>query len=772
MTARLCALSFAVCLALMPLASFAQTPAPAPAPQASEGIEQITITAERRESTVQDTAVSISAFDEAAITRLGIGSAADLHRLVPGFFYTEGGGNSPITQIAIRGVGNENVTSGGDPGVAYHFDGVYLGRPTAAAAQLFDAERIEVLRGPQGTLYGRNATGGAINVVSKKPTDEWDALADFGYGNFSSVRARFAGGGPITDWLKFRVAAIRESHDGFLENVADDSFCLDGKCNDIDEQDVWAVRTHILLEPREGTEVLFTVQYHWDDGAAGQYRNDSNTFLSSPFPFSSNKRKIRQDIDTELDMESKYFRLGLEQDLELGVLGPLRLSAFVSYNENVWTQIADNDFSEQPHSFTTWTEPTEQWTGEVQLSSAGDSRFNWILGFFAFRESSSIDFLFSDVNPAVFPFRFDSNGEFEGKSYAGFAEGSFDLDPVTFRLGLRYSSDEKSKSSFFAFTDLLDLTPLPFSPSPQCPCAPFGPGAFNGFVADPAGDSWDRLTGRFVVEYRPADALMLYGSAAKGYKSGGSLGSNPARDNIYDPEDIWAYEIGAKTRWFEDRLQANVAAYYNDYDDLQVFILTGFGALIENAASAKVGGIELELTAVPFDGLQFDGTVAWNHAEYGSGYVSGDPVPAGLGGQPLQPGCIVTPTDPCFQDQEGNRLNRTPEWSLGLGAQYAIELGSSTLTPRFDWHYQSEAFFRPYGLDRDRSPAWDQWNVRVRWDAPPTDQGQFNVELYMTNVEDNDHIMNLSVGAGSELFPEQGNLHPPRLYGFKIGWEY
>jgi iron complex outermembrane receptor protein len=251
---------------------------------------------------------------------------------------------------------------------------------------------------------------------------------------------------------------------------------------------------------------------------------------------------------------------------------------------------------------------------------------------------------------------------------------------------------------------------------------------------------------------------MFYGSAAKGYKSGGSLGSNPARDNIYDPEDIWAFEIGAKTRWLDDRLQANVAAYYNDYDDLQVFILTGFGALIENAATAKVGGIELELVAVPFDGLQIDGTAAWNHAEY-TEYTSADPVPAPLGG------AITT-------DQSGNRLNRTPEWSLGLGAQYAIALGASTLTPRFDWHYQSEVFFRPYELDRDRSPAWDQWNVRVRWDAPPTDKGQFNVELYMTNVEDNDHIMNLSVGAASELFPEQGNLHPPRLYGFKIGWEY
>jgi len=744
MTARLRALSFAACTALIPLPSFSQaptpTPAPAPAPaaQPSEPIEDILITAERRESTVQNTAVSISAFDEDAMKRQGISGTADLHLHVPGFFYTEGGGNSPITQIAIRGVGNENVTNGGDPGVAYHFDGVYLSRPTAAAAQLFDAERIEVLRGPQGTLYGRNATGGSINVVSNKPTDEWDALADFGYGNYSQIQARVAGGGPITDWLKFRVAAVRESHDAFLENVAPSSFCS-GKCNDIDEQDVWAIRTHILLEPTEDTDLLFTMQYYWDDGATGQYRNDPNTFATSPLPPTGDKRKIRQELETELDLDSKLFTLRLDQDFELAALGPMRLSAFVSYQEQEWTQIADNDFSEQPWTFTGWTEPSDQWTGEIQVSSAGDSRFNWMVGFFALQEDAAIRFLFTDVNPAVFPFRFQSFGFFTTHSYAGFAEGSIDLAPITFRLGLRYTSDQKESDTGLAF----DVPPFP--PTPV-------------FTPDTESDKFRRLTGRFVAEYRPTEELMFYASASKGYKSGGILGANPLFENLYGPEDIWAYEVGAKTRWFEDRLQANLAAYFNDYDDLQVFILTGFGANIENAATAKVGGIELELVTIPFDALQLDVTAAWNHAEY-TKYNSADPVPAGLGG--------ATTTD-----QSGNRLNRTPEWSVNIGGQYSLRLGESTLTPRFDWHYQSEAFFRPYGLDRDRSPAWDQWNVRMTWDAPPIDAGQFSVELYVTNVENDDHIMNLSVGAGSELFPEQGNLHPPRLYGFRIGWEY
>jgi len=724
-----------------------EAPAQQEPPKSADPIEQIVITAERRESTVQDTAVAISAFDAEAMKRQGIVGPADLHLHVPGFFFTEGGGNSPITQIAIRGVGNENVTSGGDPGVAFHFDGVYIGRPTAAAAQFFDLERVEVLRGPQGTLYGRNATGGSINVVSQKPTEDWDWLAEFGYGKYSQLRARFAGGGPITDWLKFRVALVHESHDAFLKNVADDSFCSDGKCNDIDEQDVFGSRVQLLFEPTDTTDILFTMQFQEDTGAAGQYRNDSNTFLTSPLPPPSNKRHIRQDVDTDLDMYSDLYTLRLDQGLELGFLGPLHLSAFISRQKQEWTQIADNDFSEQPWSFTSWREPSDQWTGEIQLASAGDSIFNWILGFFALSEDAGVDFLFNDVNPAVFPFRYDSVASFDRHSYAGFAEGSLDFEQFSFRLGLRYTSDEIESETAFSFTAL---------GAPPCPCPP---AAFAPFVTDDQGDKWNRLTGRFVAEYRPADPLMFYVSVSKGYKSGGILGGNPLRDNVYDPEDIWAYELGAKTRWFDNRLQANVSGYYNDYEDLQVFILTGFGAVIENAANARVGGIELELVTVPFDALQLDISAQWNHAEY-TDYTSGDPVPAGLGG--------ATTTD-----QSGNRLNRTPEWSVNVGGQYAFGFfGGSTLTPRFDWHYQSEVFFRPYELDRDRSPAWDQWNVRLRWEAAPSDYGQFSVEAYMTNVENNDHIMNLSVGAGSELFPEQGNLHPPRLYGFTLGWSY
>ncbi len=731
-------------------AGFLAAPAPAqqtpPAAAPKEPIEQITITAERRESTVQETPIAVSAFDADALRERGIVDPDDLHAHVPGFFYTEGGGGSPITQIAVRGVGNENVTAGGDPGVAYHFDGVYLGRPTAAATDFFDLERVEVLRGPQGTLYGRNATGGSINVISQKPTEELDAIADLTYGNYDTLRVRVAGGGPIAgDWLKGRVALVRDRHDGYLKNKADDSLCS-GVCDDTDEQDVWGARLHLLAELGEDTEVLLTGQYHQDEGAVGQVRLDPFALGLPPF---DDIRKIRNDEPSDLDSWAWLINLRAEHRTTLGPLGDVRISGLVSRQKQEWEQEVDNDFTEVARTETHWKEPSDQWLAELQLASAGDSPFEWLLGAFYLNEDVAMRFLFSDF----LAFKFVNGGDFTTRSWALFGEAAYDFDaagpPLTVRLGLRYTNDSKEGDDFRSLT---------FGPVPPVPQNPF-----DSFSID---EDSRRVTGRLVGELRPTESVMLYASISKGYKSGGVLIGNGPNDfstpnlfrsgpNSYGPEDIWAYELGAKTLLFDGRLLANLAAYYSDYDDLQVFILTGFGAVVQNAAKAKVVGVEAELVYVPTDALRLDANLAWADAEYRK-YSTADP---SLGGP------VVS--------LKGNQLNRVPDWSLTLGAQYHFALGGAgTLTPRIAWHWQDEAFFRPQNLPRDRSAPWDRWDARLIWTGPETARGQFSAELFVRNLEDNDHIMNISVGAGSIGFPAQGVLHPPRTYGVTLGWAY
>lgn len=745
-------LSLATLLASPLAAQQAAAPAPdAPSgvPEASGPIEQIIITSERRESTVQDTPIAVSAFDASALLEQGILNPADLQSHVPGFFYTEGGGGSPITQIAIRGVGNENVTAGSDPGVAYHFDGVYLGRPTAAATDFFDLERVEVLRGPQGTLYGRNATGGSINVISRKPTDEPDMFGDFTYGNYDQIRLRAAGGGALTDWLKVRLAFVRDKHDGYLVNDAPASAC-GGSCEDIDVEDVWGGRFHVLIEPTENTEVLFTAQYHEDQGAVGQTRRDplpTSVFVPwlpvpiyNPYagaqPSSGDLRHVSQDDAAILDMQAELYTLRVEHRFS-----DLRLTWLGSRQKQKWYQRADNDFSELGFTTTDWREPSDQWLTEVQLASESDSPLQWLAGAFYMQEDVAMRFFFIDT----FAFRFENGGDITTESWALFGEGAYDFEqigaPITVRLGLRYSNDEKSGDDFISFT----AGPVP--PTPIAPTVPFQ-----------LGKEWNRLTGRLVGEYRPRDDLMLYASVSKGYKSGGVLIGNPvlfAASNVYDPEDIWAYELGAKSQLFDGRLQANLSGFYNDYEDLQVFILFGFGAIVENAAKAEVYGIESEFVAVPVDSLRLDATFAWTNAEY-TDFSTVDPT---FGGP--------------SQQLAGNQLNRTPEFSINLGAQYEISLGErGTLTPRFDYRWQDETFFRPQNIARDRVAPWDRWDARLRWTGPESEYGQFSAELYVRNMEDDDLIMNISTGASSVGFPEQTVLHPPRVYGVTIGWSY
>ena len=726
-------------------------------------IEEIIVTAERRESTLQETPIAITAFDAEAMELRGISGVSELHLHVPNFFYTEGGGGSPITQIAIRGVGNENVTAGGDPGVAYHLDGAYLGRPATAAVDFFDVERVEVLRGPQGTLYGRNATGGSINVITRKPTDEFEALFDAGYGNYDWYRIRGAVGGPIVPGtLSARLSFVTEDRDGYLENEAPGSACANG-CDDLDEQDVSAFRAQLLFTPGEHTEVLFQAQYLWDEGAVGQKRLDpfpppipvGGGFFFDPYagaiPNSTDRRIVRAEADESLDLWSRQFNLKITHLIE-GVpgLGDVRFTSLTSRQEMEWKQTVDNDFSELPLTFTSWETPSDQWLQEFQLASAGDGALQWLAGLFWFQEEVEMDFLFQDFGV----FRFENGGTIETTSIAAFAEVSYDFEeatgmPLTLRGGLRWTRDEKEGDDFLSLT--LGPAGTPIAPA-------------DSFEID---DEWKRLTGRVVGEYRIDDDVMVYASASRGYKSGGLLignrvietgpgGSVLVRPNVYDPEEIWAYEVGLKGLFLEGRLQANVAAFYNDYDDLQVFLLTGMGAVIENAAEAEVKGVELELVAAPMDGLLANVTLAYLDGEYDD-YVTADPTdPSGI-----------------LRDLSGNRVNRSPEWTASGGIQYAIPLGDwGTLTPRLDVYWQDESFFRPQNLARDREGDWHRSDFNLTWEGPESDGGQWSLQLFVRNIEDDDNVMNISTGAGSIGFPVQAILHPPRTFGAIVGFRY
>ncbi len=320
-------------------------------------LEEIVVTAERRESTVQDTALSITAFSAESMQARGIQDTQDLHFHVPNFYYSEPG-QAGIAQIAIRGIGNENVTAGGDPGVAYHLDGVYLGRPGSALADLWDVERVEVLRGPQGTLYGRNATGGSINVVTKKPTNEFDAVADVLFGNYGRTQGRFAIGGAIVeDRLMARLSGYSNERNGYIENLVDPAVCP--SCEDMGAEDARSVRAQLLFTLNDATEVLLMAQQFEDQGLRG--------FTSLPLPGQRSRGQPDQPrfdgatpnpADVRTIVEDFPESFDLDQDIYTAKVSwqgeRCGFSSLTSYSEIGFRTLIDHDNSDLPISTQIW----------------------------------------------------------------------------------------------------------------------------------------------------------------------------------------------------------------------------------------------------------------------------------------------------------------------------------------------------------------------------------------------------------------------------------
>jgi iron complex outermembrane receptor protein len=695
-------------------------------------LEEIVVTAERRESTVQESALSITAFSGETLQTRGIEDTEGLHFQVPNLYYSEPG-QAGIAQIAIRGIGNENVTAGGDPGVAYHFDGVYLSRPGSALADLWDVERVEVLRGPQGTLYGRNATGGSINVVTRKPTNEFDATADVLYGNYDRIQGRFAIGGAIVeDRVMARISGFSNERDGYIKNLVDPQLCP--SCEDMGAEDSQAVRAHFLVAPGDRWEVLLTAQRFKDTGLRGfttlplqgqrsRGQPDQPRFDGAT-PNPRDVRTIVEDFPERFELNQDIYSARVSWEGEHWTF-----SSLSSYSELDFLTLIDHDNSDLPLSTQMWNDNTEQRLQEFQVTTNLNSPWQAIVGLFYLEEDVEVEYFFQDVDV----FTFMNGGNYTTRSLAPFANVSYDFAasagsdlPLTVTAGVRWTKDRKDGDDFQIIPEFgVDLT-------------------------KEVDEDWSEVTWDLVAQYYTNADTMIYGSVSRGYKSGGVLVGN--FPGAYDPETIIAYETGVKTQ-IADRYRINAAAFYYDYEDLQMFLLEAFGARIDNAASADIRGVEVEVLAEPVDSLTLNLHLTWLDAEL-QDYVTIDDIFPQLGPQ----------------DLSGNRPNRAPEFSVGIGAQYSFALGGyGTLTPRIDYYWQDDTYLRPQNLERDQQDAYHRSSARLTWDSADR---RWSAQAFVDNIEDDDVVQNLALGSGSLGYPNNVTLYPPRMYGLRLGWSY
>lgn len=702
---RLAAAAFAVCVPLGAQGQDEQTPVV---------LEAVTVTATKvGESDLMRTPLSVTAFNDAYLEDMVVANIRDLVLTTPGLMISQ---NTDLAQIYIRGVGSNNVFAGSDPSSTIHQDGVYLARPQNSFGNFLDVERIEVLRGPQGTLYGRNSVGGTINIISKRPSlTSLEALGRLTVGNENLWRAETYVNGALTDTVAGSLALQRSQRDPYRQNVAPTG-------NDVDDEDVKSARAQLLWKATDSAEVLLRGDYYEDDT---QLYGGNSPIVPPTSPAPLARSIVGDPGKVALNGPSRAQReaAGTSAEVNLVLSDRWTLKSLSAYRDNSYAAISDPDGTELDINRTLLTEDQKQYSQEFNLIGSYE-RLQWFLGAFYFAEDvdSTIEVQARAANlSTIFAPHLDTD------TWAVFGQVEYGVtDRLSLTLGGRYTDERKrwARPAGRFVTDTstrtLDLTLLP-----------------------QIGD-YEEFTPRVGFEYAMTEESLLYGSVSRGFKSGG-FNITSTRPGGYDPETMLAYEVGWKSR-FGGRLQMSLSAFHYDYEDLQVqaFIVPGT-ADITNAASAKINGSELEMLAQVTDGLRLGIGVAYLDATYDD-YRS-----APIGG-----GLTI--------DASGNRLNNSPEWSANASAEYVHALGSGRLRVSAEYGWKSEVFFTTSNNPREHQDGYGVGNASIGYESGSE---RLEVSLWARNLADEAYV----TGAGT-IVNTTGRYGPPRTYGLAVTVRY
>lgn len=686
--------------------------------QAGGELEDILVTAERRSTNLQETPLAISAFEGDDLKLRSVTDASDLQYLVPGLTV---GTKGQIARITMRGIGMENVLGGsigGDPGVSYNVNGVVYARPQMTRPGFFDVDRVEVLRGPQGTLYGRNATGGSINVITKQPTPQLTGNADVTFGNRGIVQFEGGIGGPLmSDQVLGRLAVRTGDDDGDLRNVI-----TGGTIGSISER---AIRGSLLLNPDGAVSVLLDADYYRNRGTAPSFFMGSNVTggLTPGETLGGQLLTDQRNVAFNTDGYNVANIWGTSAKLTWDTGGP-SLTSLTAFRRMFVNEGADLDGSGGLFGNTDFRyNHSHQFSQELQLSAAAASKLQWVIGGFYFDEDSDAAQQFRFY---TFSSLFNSGGTVKSTSYAGFGQATYPvLDAVNVTVGARYTVDEKEMTEFFSF----------------------------GASANQAvgKEKWSAFTPRVSVDWHISPEAMLYATFAKGFKSGGfNIGA--IQGNAYDPETVRSYEVGAKLRLLSNRVQLNTAAFHYDYADLQVNQLVGLVAALRNAAESNIDGIEIETAAQVTDAAKLSLTYSYLDAAFDTFFNTENAFP-GLG----------------LQNLSGNPLPRAPEHSVNLGAEYAVHVGRGALTTRADWSYKSKMYFSEFRRDSVSQDAFSLFDLSFTY-TPANDS--YYASVFATNLLDEKAWTNVSVNTGVLGFSRVTDINTPRTYGVRAGYRF
>lgn len=724
-----------------------------PASKEKRVLEEVLITSQRRTERLQDVPISVSALGESDLTRFGIADVESLRGVVPSLNITSSAGANGNQLLAIRGVGGLASGIGSGQATSVYLDGVYLARPDAAFFALDDVERIEVLRGPQGTLYGRNSTAGTINIITKQPGNELEGGFDVSFGNFNSFNSKGSVSGPLTDNLSAGVSAAYSDRDGYWLNTvtgndmgAQESYTLRGKLRYVSSDEKFSTLLSVDTSDIDGQAVIIN-----------QYAPPGPPPGGGALIGLGNPDEVSIAADNEAASFMKLTSDGVSLTMDYAINDNIDLTSITSYRE--MSLVNSYSLEALPPPLNTYADSdNETFTQELRAVISGD-RSRATVGFNYYDDTRNWLLAFDSVPPAGTPLPVPANpvvvSRSEISTWALFGQFEYDFtDQLTGVLGVRYNDEE---------LDYTHDTTQFFAP---------GPAILSGTISD------DAVIPTFGLNYKLQEDTLLYAKVSKGYQAPGfNSGASGAAVATFiangislefDAENLWAYEAGIKSRFYDQRATLNVSAFYYDYKDLQVRTQVDTQTInISNAAAAEVTGIEGEFSFQVTDNWSLSANATWLEAEYAD-YCQALAAGTLLAGDPTCDQSLIGGGTIPGGQRAGNQLILAPEFSGAVSTNFEIpveDMGVFSANVLVAWESNSQ--FSAYHDDQTSTGGFERVDARLGFEA----NNGIEVYLYGKNLSD-ERYQSFSGRLGPGVPGTLTSINAPRTYGAGMRYRY
>ena len=685
---------------------------------ADAGVADIVVTAQKREERMQSVPVAVSAFSGASLSEKGVQALNDLGNVTPGLVIpTAGIGGSP----RIRGVGTQISQGGNENSVSIYVDGVYYPGAGADVMALSNVAQVAVLKGPQGTLFGRNATGGLLQITTRDPAQALQGNIQLGYGNLNTI----SGNGYITTGLGTGLAAdlaidYRNQQDGFGKNLTNGQ--------NVGNSENFSARSKWKAELGDATSATLIFDYGRLKGAFPAYRPVPGELPLTGVPFAGGKFDVNSDVQPMTDNEDYGVSLNIQHDF-----AGVKLVSISAYRHENWAFAFDSDSLPLPIVSASGVVPDKMISQELQLISSGNGRLKWNVGLYYFNRKSGYSGVQFNAPALGFTEGFSTFQNTE--SFAGYGQLTYELDDATdVTLGLRETTESKS----YAASGAIHLLASGFN-------VPLGP------TADSRNTT--KLTWRTAIDHHFSKDVMVYASYNRGFKSGGYDPTSIAAASYIQPEVLDAFEAGLKSDFFDRHLRINGAGYYYDFKNIQLNTFRNGLPAIYNGNSAKLYGFDVDVTAIPVTGLTLTAGIGYVHDRF-------DDFPT------AQTGLVPTGGITQLADisAAGKRLPNTPDWTVDLGAEYKVPIGGQNLTISADYFHSSQWFSDPE--NRLAQPAYSLVNASA---TLTFDHDRYSVRIWGKNLG--------NVAYASQLFMQVPVADvvayaPGRTFGGTVGVKF